>query len=728
MYIGAAAGVNFNCVGIINSTVGAGGTMVLEYSRGSGVWGALTATFRSGTVSMTGTNLNNVLCDFDPPSDWADDTVNAVAGRWVRFRYTALYTTAVVGTSVCIGRVQTISRTITVAPTASRSFKSCFAQFHSYFPPQAGLNGLVTGRCRVAGGDWFPFVNYSFVTPSGENYSLQRAVDLTSAFASANSAGSSLLVEIEYGQAHLPDATARNTIVDTNVELFLNAEIDETTETTCQRVLEIAFANSVGNLSNVLQTIATIPALTLESGVTLRDAYVIIEGNSCSVAAGAYQIGFQIDSETEQLSTSHVNDGNSAVFERVIFPLASYDASLSHQIKLRTTAGAATATFNRVAGRLILNYTCTPPTPGSQTITVSQYKLLGKSDTYKTTSGDPTVHENDYLIQEANPSLVTATAELTLFPGSATNSTGTVNFKPPGDAGFTSVGGQSRQGNGANLATKLPCPSYSIVRGPNVARAELYASGNLTEKHTTVLYLAYTCTCPAGGWWDIAGQKQELYFARAAASTTRVDMPLRAFCTLSSSLSLFFNCFHIESDFGAASNATAYNWNLDTTDGHRLIPGGVFTGVLEIGTRRCRDGLRHIFARWPGDLRPETDYGGHSDPYLARVLSFSSAVASHTDVAIHYCTYRQVFSFQGQVRGYTGDGSGITVTLHNGGGTAMVSTTTAVGGTFSIPWHDPVSSCFVQAEQSTVRKGRSKSGPPGTGFDIILKRDTASIG
>ncbi len=40
----------------------------------------------------------------------------------------------------------------------------------------------------------------------------------------------------------------------------------------------------------------------------------------------------------------------------------------------------------------------------------------------------------------------------------------------------------------------------------------------------------------------------------------------------------------------------------------------------------------------------------------------------------------------------------------------------------------PVGTCFSQAQQATVRKGRSKNGSVEAGFDFILKRDVASFG
>jgi len=63
-------------------TLGSYGARTWEYSKGSGAWGTLTID-SDGTAGFTqdGTVL------FTPPSDWKQDTVNSIAGKfWIRVK------------------------------------------------------------------------------------------------------------------------------------------------------------------------------------------------------------------------------------------------------------------------------------------------------------------------------------------------------------------------------------------------------------------------------------------------------------------------------------------------------------------------------------------------------------------------------------------------------------------------------------------------------------------
>lgn len=84
----------------VSATVGvyANDSVVWEYSKGGGVWGTLTVTGPAGEgYDGTDTTAQNGLrpfqgdgcLTFEPPSDWASDTVNGQAGYWLRSRVTA---------------------------------------------------------------------------------------------------------------------------------------------------------------------------------------------------------------------------------------------------------------------------------------------------------------------------------------------------------------------------------------------------------------------------------------------------------------------------------------------------------------------------------------------------------------------------------------------------------------------------------------------------------------
>jgi hypothetical protein len=74
------------------ATLGTYGALTWEYSQGAGLWGTL-------TIGTDGTNrLNqNGAVTFTPPSDWKQDTVNAIANKfWIRVHAASVTTPATI--------------------------------------------------------------------------------------------------------------------------------------------------------------------------------------------------------------------------------------------------------------------------------------------------------------------------------------------------------------------------------------------------------------------------------------------------------------------------------------------------------------------------------------------------------------------------------------------------------------------------------------------------------
>lgn len=62
-----------------------------------------------------------------------------------------------------------------------------------------------------------------------------------------------------------------------------------------------------------------------------------------------------------------------------------------------------------------------------------------------------------------------------------------------------------------------------------------------------------------------------------------------------------------------------------------------------------------------------------------------------------------MFVVSGTVSGYSGDGSGITVTVHTAAtGQQLASLVTATGGTFSLPWKEGKVALFARASQALL--------------------------
>ena len=81
----------FNNLTFVLAQLGTYGARTWEYSQGAAAWGALTIT-----DSTSGLHQNGAVT-FTPPSDWKQDTVNAIANKfWVRVHVASVTTPATI--------------------------------------------------------------------------------------------------------------------------------------------------------------------------------------------------------------------------------------------------------------------------------------------------------------------------------------------------------------------------------------------------------------------------------------------------------------------------------------------------------------------------------------------------------------------------------------------------------------------------------------------------------
>jgi hypothetical protein len=80
---------------------------------------------------------------------------------------------------------------------------------------------------------------------------------------------------------------------------------------------------------------------------------------------------------------------------------------------------------------------------------------------------------------------------------------------------------------------------------------------------------------------------------------------------------------------------------------------------------------------------------------------------------IYACvTYHAItYTIAGQVLGYTGNGSGITINIYRSDTKELVQTaTTVAGGSYTAAWYDNTIPVYVEARQDDAHVGRSRNG------------------
>jgi hypothetical protein len=109
------------------------------------------------------------------------------------------------------------------------------------------------------------------------------------------------------------------------------------------------------------------------------------------------------------------------------------------------------------------------------------------------------------------------------------------------------------------------------------------------------------------------------------------------------------------------------------------------------------------FTRFPGDQRPN-----RLGLETARIYRCNIGNEAYISLYMTVTYHAIVYSIQGSVTGYTGDGSGIQIGLFKADTNEFVSvTTTAIGGSFSFNWYDNTQDMFAEGIQDSTHRGRS---------------------
>lgn len=724
-YFCAEAGTPFNSIQL-TFTAGSGTPVVVHEYWDGAAWTAIPGlTVRLGAIAMNATTATPLFLSWDVNAltGWADAVVNGVSRRCIRFRVTTAFSVAPALITASIGRPLQFSGTIPIDITAGRVFKNVFAELSFYGNNLAGsilglegfstINGVRTALPHMTGS----------VVSSGESYCIRRRIDLTSAFV-ANYTGTSQTVTLDFGLLIGIDVAANNVLQGVQVELFVNHEFDESlSPATAQTTLELHSASPNAALTTTHLLVDTFEALTLPTGFVLEQAYFVVECNTYGTnTAGTQQLAVRVNGGTEQLTPAFLNPGISGVALKYAFPLVGYDPSIANTLEMRTL-NAATAPFDFACGRLMLTYRWSA---ASARMLSSMTRLIGIAPRLSTILAQARVVESGVLIAENSITMRRSVCVTDCNFAAATSGAASLSLKLTGEGSYTTYTLATPKRNSIGGGTRVNRKfTNAFARGYNSLECWAYTTTVGAEAFCVRANLVYEHDTPAAGWWAAPVTLKYNLNQILASNSNGANVAIRFIDIQNISSNYYVEDVHI--DFNApllsTSSAVSVDMALLAGEGTGYIQVSAVNSTVfsEIGNRYLYIPVKPAFARWPGDAKPVNDVQAAAAPWGSRITGIHASTGTVWDFGVNATIRHQLFTISGTLTGYAGDGSGIPVAIYEASSRQILrTTTTAIGGTFSVPWHDNTTQVFVTVLQDSSRKERSENFLPGTPVNIDI--------
>lgn len=512
-----------------------------------------------------------------------------------------------------------------------------------------------------------------------------------------------------------PDGTTTYEIYQPGIKTA-GFPLDSSTAALTNTLAEIG-TNQVPNLDNLL------PEPDKNYAQKWFESYYNDGGN----ATTTYNLALALDAEGE-VSRGVLNQAlNTAVSGMDIWVRNDMTTNATHAFKARSNN--VTTRFCPLATVLFVTYEYNLARAIQEdTNVLNALEILVSGDTgYGTVSGTPRrVRKTLYIEEPGTISLVQSGILCSL------NETVTVTFTfdcgAQSSRTYTMTAG-SLQAGPYYVAHRLDSGgatgsnSFTIGRGKVDIDIEWYvSSASAGGGYSFKLFLNYTSKIAAAGegahnhttCWSVFESTNATTTQRLTTPTDVVNIPETNWFKNAAGFEVL-GCFFGDTTYGIGIEGEVLSGEIPD-EGWREFWSPVVKTEGEFQPVESWLDDRDEYQRWAGDpdanklaLETSRNYTVNSGPNGCLVL-------------IEYVTYHSITkTVSGTVRGYTGDGSGITVRLFRDSDKEyLLTTTTAAGGTFSFTWYDDTEDVLCEAFLDDNRVGRSKSDVAGSGFDIYI--------
>lgn len=539
------------------------------------------------------------------------------------------------------------------------------------------------------------------IANTGDHYSLMCQEDVTDYFIT-NFTGASHSVVARWRQVGAA-------VTNLTAELVLTYQYEDTGLATVYKTVEIPLDSTVTDLTAVLAELGTnqVPLLNdlPEAGKTFHDVYFRIETNAAVTAIGNFQLGLSLDAEAEALTAVFRAELITSYWLKYIWKRTDINPASAHAFNARCTVAGNTYWLKVI---MVVTYSydvaSTTRVRNSIRLPLAVKGTVGSGPD----NTDLSRFEVPFVIQE--PGTITLRQSgfdlyhvATATVGDLQVRAGSQAFRDYTANTFTDIGGMiplsQRIDSGGVQGTGI-----TLTRGDNVLTVDYYTS-TITVLPTAVQGMAYINYDS-----DVSplGEGAHNHTIELAMFDNLATAPLIQEATVTPAIpeaNYWLNSFGGEL-WVIASIARGHVLSVAGDSNEALIAASAFVQGADLGMYLLIGDVTEHFDRFPNDHSPGLDVE-------AARLWKSSHVGStqHWPCGNVLLTYHALTrTFSGNVTGYTGDGSGITVSLHRvDTGEKLAETTTAVGGSYSLTCYDNVNNLFTQCQQGTAA-GRSVEG------------------
>lgn len=607
-------------------------------------------------------------------------------------------------------RLDFASKTLTIAETSSRTFRSVTLEVTARddSATAASLTAWTLGITLAAVARDDATVTDT-ITNSGEHQTWVFTRDCTSYF------------QTNFGAATTQTCVASVTLagmatINLTAKLIITYEYNDTSATTRTKTVRIPIDSPTTVLTNSLATVGganAIPKLTSsgllpEASVSIKDLWFEIEGNEASTSTSAFQLGMDIDSGAENLDGSHRQDLNSAVLYKYIWSQPSLDPTAAHTLRLRTTVTArmscpsvvmhVTYTYDHSASTSVLNHIALP---------------FGMDNPGPMNSSSPALWRHKFNVCEPG----TITLKQSGFKVNYTLNAGvTGQFRAGSQAtyNYTMVSGTTPCA-GNSTSHRLDSGALAGTGGLTLAAGNntlsIRVDSNTVSAVSGVVYLNYTSDIADNGDGEHAHTTHWLQRATNADQTQLIMTGGAAPATTPNLPETYYRIQHV--GCRAANMCNSSVPTLTVTWGDVTTPWGQRQLLSVTPVRQGELGLEYHWADMSRLVKkcstdPTFDV---VDIETVREWQLYGATSSWKSLGM-WVTHRGFArTVSGNLRGYTGDGSGVTVDVFNADNELVASVTSSAGGAWTANVYDERTH-FAVARQGADLVGRSDNLTP----------------